>query len=435
VTLADRTRGTTRSLGSLGGVVRDMIFSPDGAVLAVGGDSRTVALWSTAGSERATLSGHAAAVRGLAVSADGATLASASDDGSVRLWPLRVPFGVSAIEIGVGQGWLAAAGRDHAIRARRPPDGRIVLLEGHTDGIYRTCFTGDGRLVSASRDRSVRAWNLERGTWLRLSTDGRAVEVDCAGTRVAAGTSDGALLTSGSSTGIAAPATRAHEGSVESLVIAPGGDEIATGGEDGAVRLWRWDGTARTVGTIGARAVTLVFSPDGSRLYAGGADGTLHRFGLRDGAHATFPAHQGEIAALAVSPDGSRVASGGSDRAVRLRDAGGDHLLGFAGGAVVALAFTPDGTQVVSAGRDGVALAWPVDGGPPRLLARGHGPAMDAALVGAGELAFVTDEDGLRLSAPRRAGDRRGRRPSGAAHTRDARRRRSRSVVARYSSW
>jgi WD40 repeat protein len=395
VTLADRDRGITRSLGNLGGVVRAMIFSPDGAVLAAGGDSRTVALWSTVAGERATLSGHAAAVRGLAVSADGATLASASDDGTVRLWPLRVPFGASAVAIGAGQGWLAAIGRDHAIRARRLPDGPIILLEGHTDGIYGTCFTGDGRLVSASRDRTVRAWDLERRSSLRLLTGARAVEVGCAGTRVAAGTADGALhlweLDGDRSTRHAA-----HEGTVEALVVAPGGGELATGGEDGMVRLWRWDGTARTLATLGARVVVLRFAPDGTRLYAGAADGTVHELRPPDGGHATIAAHQGEVTALAVSPDGSLVASGGTDRAVRLRDAAGDRLLGHAGAAVVALAFTPDGKQLVSAGRDGVALAWPLDGGAPRLLARAHGPALDAALVG-GVLAMVTDEDGLRL--------------------------------------
>jgi WD40 repeat protein len=392
VMLADRAHDITRELGNIGGVVRAMRFSPDGEALAAGGDSRTVVLWSTAGGERQTLSGHAASVRGLAVSADGASLASASDDGTVRLWPLRVPFGSTATTVAAGAGLLATAGRDHAIRVRRP-SGAIALLEGHTDQIYEMCVAGGGRLVSASRDRSVRAWDVERGTWLRLETSARAVLVGCAGSRVAAGTADGALHL-WELDGDRATRHAAHEGRVESLALAPDGGAIATGGEDGTVRLWRWDGTATTIGVLGARPLALAFSADGARVAAGASDGALHELGIA-GTWRRYPAHSGEILAVAWSPDGALLASGGSDRGVRLRDARGERLLGEHAGAVVAVAFTADGAQVVSAGADGVAYAWPVSGGAPRLLARGHGPALDAAMIG-GELAFVTDEDGLR---------------------------------------
>jgi eukaryotic-like serine/threonine-protein kinase len=137
---------------------------------------------------------------------------------------------------------LATAGADRLIRLWDAGDlTPRQTLRGHLAAVTALTFTAGGRLLSGSKDTTVRAWDPAGGRELFLR--------------------------------------RGHEGPVECVAVDPMTGQVYSGSDDMYVKAWRpekpQEGEAYALHRGAATAVA--FSPDGAMLVSVGLDGAVWR--------------------------------------------------------------------------------------------------------------------------------------------------------------
>lgn len=363
--------------GGHAGAVNAIAFSPDGSMLASGGQDRTLKLWRMPGCvlDR-TLSRTVWSVGCIAFSPDGTLLASGSYDDSISIWRVADGAlartltghrrGASAVAWSPdGQILASAGGYDRSVRLWRVTDGmllRSVELGYDTTAIV---FLADGAsfLVGSSRGRIDR-YNVADGVWRAgLTAHGDAVTA-------LALSPDGGTLASSSRDGTAKlwrvsdmqllHTLDANSRVVNDVAFAPDGKTVGTAGENhsepkGAVTIWDVeDGTdVRSLGDVQNGVLSLAFSPDGRTLATGSLgespEGALRLWSMPDCvAIPSPPALTRRAADIAWWPDGLTLAAG-SHQALRFWNAsdGGFRAVRAFDQYLTVLAFSPDGETCV----------------------------------------------------------------------------------------
>jgi WD40 repeat protein len=220
-----------------------LAFSPNSKTLAAGGSARDniVRLWDVqTGELTGTLKGHGDEVAGLSFSPDGKTLASTGgmNDTTIRFWEvatgkLRLTVnkakeeskdGTEAVD-GNWQSWPMAFSPDGKILARgrgsevkfwdaRTGEVKDRVIEGSHPGnrlVQSLAFSPDGKLVAGGRDSG---------------------EIDVWETRPADGKHDWRI-------GDLKQTLKEHSHPVMALAFSSSGELLASGDQDGKVRVWK----------------------------------------------------------------------------------------------------------------------------------------------------------------------------------------------------
>jgi WD40 repeat protein len=160
---------------------------------------------------------------------------------------------------------------------------------------------------------------------------------------------------------------KGHQGSVRCLAFAADGKTLATGGEDGTIRLWDSDSGKKRIILTGhaGDVLSVAFSPDSTQIASASQDGSVRIWDVETGEQrAVLLGHSGPVLAVAFSPDCKLLASGGADATVRLWELSTENELRVLEHdmEIRALAITSDGMLLVSRTQDGIMAVWDLTG-------------------------------------------------------------------------
>lgn len=279
--------------------VRSVVWSPDGGLLASGGDDALVIVWRPDGLTQSQIV-HQAPVSALAWSPDGSRLMSGSGN-QVRFFTAlsgnQLTLGFHGGQVHSvawsthGNEWAVSGGDDRrAIVWQTRQYQKQAIFTKHTEPILSTAFAADGQTIaSSSEGGAVRVWEAvtaqERHPFYPNNT-------------------------------VSAPA----------VAFAPMGMSLVAGLSNGSVHLWSNGLQCQKIGTSDQGAIctdestdlqplkstirALAWSPDGKYLAGGSNDGTLAIWEPAQGQTPLVSMPIGSaLQSITWSPDGSKLAT------------------------------------------------------------------------------------------------------------------------------
>jgi WD40 repeat protein len=423
VRLWDTRSGKELRSFNVGSSVYALAVSPDGATLVTGRVSGLVQFWDVATARpvlaKAAISGQPPAPKtimagsgagGLRFSADGKTLAIASADRTAKLYSsddlkLLQTFKGHGVRVKFlafsGNGRLLATGGGDGVAKLwdvGDPQEPSLLLPG---GIPKIAISPDGcRLATAEIDQSaVRLWDLKTLKELRSFEWHKgggvlAVASSPDGRNLATGRDDGIVKLWDVSTGQETVTFKGHTGRIRGADFSPDGRYLATAGEGADNTLW--DATTgqeiaslvQPVRTLWPFSPPLRFSRDG-RFIAFGSDDKVRLWDVNTRQEALVLTLPQVVTAIAFSPDGKTLAAGLFDGQVALWDLSTSRerltLKGHDGFAYC-LEFFPDGRRLASGGGDNTVKIWDVATGQELISFRHQNRVMDLAISSDGRI-------------------------------------------------
>jgi WD40 repeat protein len=303
--------------------INSVAWSPDGSLLACGGDDNNIRIWDIASAvEINTLRGHTRSIWEIAWNSwyDRTILISCSVDGTIRLWDMS-------------------------------GDSPLVKIGFCSSPVYAICLLPSiNLLISGEQDGSVKTWEFPS---LKPTSSAKGIgdSIQCLVSRpqedFVASTDDEGAIRFLYPEDTQMPAWRASESFIWCASFNHRGDTLAIGTGYGECSIALWEVSSRALmatidtcakghphrllkkGELAPNAIrALAWSTDDQFLFSGSDSGELFvtRFADAKWSSRILGIHEDSIRCLRVSPNGQYLASGGWDATVRIWDIAPDSL-------------------------------------------------------------------------------------------------------------
>jgi len=293
-------------------------FSPDGLLLATGGDDQTVRTWeSETGAAVETYSGHGAAITAVAYNTDGDVFSATSNQTAILwdtnpAWKLAGTIGsvdssqhlidrVTSLDFSPDGKMLATGSgepsRSGELKIWKVEDGSLVkeIKEAHSDTVFGLEFSPDGQqIASCAADRFAKIFDVESGKLIR--------------------------------------ALEGHTHHVLGITWHCAGRLLATCGADNVIKVWnvRTGEQTRTIGGFGKEVTAIRFVADSDNVVASSGDKQVKIKKSNDGGDAgDLGGATDFMYSIDVSANGQLVVGGGQDSVVRIWKGDGNSLVTF----------------------------------------------------------------------------------------------------------
>ncbi len=283
----------------------------------------------------------------------------------------------------------------------------VTVLEGHTAAVIHVALHADGRrAVSASWDKTLRVWDLERGTCLATlkgHTKGvNHVALHADGRRAVSASWDKTLRVWDLERGTCLATLKGHTNGVNHVALHADGRRAVSSSEDNTLRVWDLERGMCVAALEGHTdwVTHVALHADGRRAVSASVDKTLRVWELERGTClATLKGHTKGVNHVALHADGRRAVSASLDKTLRVWDLERGTCVAKLEGHtdwVNHVALHADGKRAVSASLDKALRVWDLDGGTCLAVLVGHtrGRSCHVALHADGLRAVSPSEDG-----------------------------------------
>ncbi|PSN50565.1 hypothetical protein C0J52_14763 [Blattella germanica] len=259
-----KQKGTPDSTKGHTGTVLCLAISSDSKFLASGGENKELHIWNPDSLDHIhTFKGHNGHVTGLAFRKGTHQLFSVSADRSVKIWSLdemayvESLFGhqtdITGVDVLSRERAVTSGGRDHTVRIWKVIEESQLIYNGHVGSIDAVKLINEEHFLSCGDDGQLCVWGTMKKKPLCTVTSAHGVSTE-----------------------------NEEPNWISSITALTNTDLVASGSQDGYIKLWKCSAAFRALETILSIPVVgfvnaMAFTTDGKFLIVG--TGQEHRLG------------------------------------------------------------------------------------------------------------------------------------------------------------